>query len=67
MGFTWCATQIEEVTVFGMMNIGTNPTVGGTEKTIETHFFDLDIDLYGKDTFSIEMLTRIRDEKKFEA
>lgn len=52
--------------VFGMMSIGTNPTVGGTEKTIETHFFKLDKDLYGK-FLSVELLTRIRDEKKFES
>lgn len=49
---------------FGMMNIGTNPTVGGKEKTIETNFFKVDKDLYGK-TIQIEMLKRIRDEKKF--
>lgn len=52
--------------VFGMMSIGTNPTVGGTEKTIETHFFNLDKDLYGK-YLSIQLLTRIRDEKKFDS
>lgn len=51
-------------TIFGMMNIGTNPTVGGKEQTIETYFFNLDKDLYGKE-FTIEMLVRIRDEKKF--
>jgi riboflavin kinase/FMN adenylyltransferase len=51
-------------TIFGMMNIGTNPTVGGKEQTIETYFFDLDKDLYGKE-ITIEMLVRIRDEKKF--
>ncbi len=51
---------------FGMMNIGTNPTVGGTEKTIETHFLDLEKDLYEK-YLSIELLTRIRDEKKFDS
>lgn len=51
---------------FGMMSIGTNPTVGGTQKTIETYFFDLQQDLYGK-FLSVELLTRIRDEKKFES
>ncbi|HSI68890.1 MAG TPA: riboflavin biosynthesis protein RibF, partial [Gillisia sp.] len=56
---------IDEVPYYGMMNIGTNPTVGGTEVTIETYFFLLDKDLYGK-KLQIEMLTRIRDEKKFE-
>ncbi|MFD0977093.1 bifunctional riboflavin kinase/FAD synthetase [Salinimicrobium gaetbulicola] len=58
-------SEIDGAEVFGMMNIGTNPTVGGTDKTIETHFLDLDKDLYGK-YLSIELLTRIRDEKKFD-
>lgn len=57
-------TQIDGEEIFGMMNIGTNPTVGGKEKTIEAHFFDLDKDLYGK-FLEIELLVRIRDEKKF--
>lgn len=50
--------------VYGMMNIGTNPTVGGKDKTIETHFFDLDQNLYGE-KLQIELLVRIRNEKKF--
>ena len=58
-------SEIDGKAVFGMMNIGTNPTVGGTEKTIETYFLDLHKDLYGK-YLSIELLTRIRDEKKFD-
>lgn len=58
-------SEIEGEKVFGMMSIGTNPTVGGTKKTIETHFFDLEMDLYGN-YLHIEMLTRIRDEKKFD-
>ncbi|MEC8884065.1 MAG: bifunctional riboflavin kinase/FAD synthetase, partial [Bacteroidota bacterium] len=32
--------------VYGMMSIGTNPTVGGSDLTIETFFFDFDADLY---------------------
>lgn len=57
-------STIEGLEVFGMMNIGTNPTVGGTDRTIETHFFDLDEDLYGRH-LTLELLTRIRDEMKF--
>ena len=57
-------SNINGKTHFGMMNIGTNPTVGGEEQTIETYFFDLDEDLYDKE-LKIEMLTRIREEKKF--
>ncbi|WP_300439621.1 bifunctional riboflavin kinase/FAD synthetase [Christiangramia sp.] len=57
-------TKIDGEKVYGMMNIGTNPTVGGKEKTIESYFFDLDKDLYGKE-IDLELLVRIRDEKKF--
>lgn len=55
---------IENKTYYGMTNIGTNPTVGGTKQTIETYFFDTEFNLYEK-TIQIELLTRIRDEKKF--
>lgn len=58
--------MIDEIQYFGMMNIGTNPTVGGNEITIETYFFLLNKDLYGS-KLQIEILTRIRDEKKFES
>ena len=58
-----CAV-IDEIPYFGMMNIGFNPTVGGIRKSIETHFFLLDQDLYGK-KLQIQMLTWIREEKKF--
>lgn len=59
-------SKIDDELVYGMMSIGTNPTVGGTEKTIETNFFMPDTDLYGK-ILQIEMLTRIRDEKNFDS
>ncbi|MDT0643183.1 bifunctional riboflavin kinase/FAD synthetase [Zunongwangia sp. F363] len=58
--------DIDGQNFFGMMNIGTNPTVGGDEQTIETYFFNLDKDLYGKH-LQIALLVRIRDEKKFES
>ncbi len=57
---------IDSKTYYGMMNIGTNPTVSGTKQTIETHFFDASFNLYDK-KIQIEMLKRIRDEKKFES
>ncbi|TVZ52502.1 bifunctional riboflavin kinase/FAD synthetase [Dokdonia sp. Hel_I_53] len=55
---------INETPVYGMMNVGTNPTVGGKSQTIETYFFDFDEDLYGK-SLQIQLLERIRDEKSF--
>src|SRR5690606_38010071 len=59
-------SMIDEIPYFGMMSIGTNPTVGGKEVTIETYFFMLNKDLYGR-RLQIELLTRIRDEKKFDS
>lgn len=58
--------MIDDIPYFGMMSIGTNPTVGGKEMSIETYFFLLNKDLYGK-KLQIELLTRIRDEKKFDS
>ncbi len=50
--------------IFGMMNIGFNPTVSGTEKSIEVHFFEFDKDLYDSN-IQIDILERLRDEHKF--
>ena len=53
-------------TVFGMMNIGYNPTVDGKNKTIEIHFFDFDANLYNK-KITVTLLLKIRQEQKFES
>ncbi len=52
--------------VFGMMNIGYNPTVNGTEKSIEIHFFNFKDDLYDQE-IQVDMLNRLRDERKFDS
>ncbi|WP_339626884.1 bifunctional riboflavin kinase/FAD synthetase [uncultured Maribacter sp.] len=59
-------TKLDGTTVYGMMNIGFNPTVNGTEKTIEINFFDFDSDLYDK-KIQVDILARLRDEHKFES
>ncbi len=56
---------IDNTTVFGMMNIGTNPTVSGKARSIEVHFFDFDKDIYGN-VLKIEFLHWLRSEQKFE-
>ncbi len=49
----------------GVMNIGTRPTVSEQHQTtIEVHLLDFDQDIYGT-SIEIEILSRIRDEKKF--
>jgi riboflavin kinase/FMN adenylyltransferase len=58
-------SEISGRKVFGLTNIGTNPTVGGSEKTIETYFLDFNEDLYNR-FIRLEFLTRIRDEETFE-
>lgn len=57
---------IEGKRIFGITSIGTNPTVGGKEKTIETHFLNFNEDLYGKE-ITIEFLKFIRDEETFDS
>ncbi|MFV9551676.1 bifunctional riboflavin kinase/FAD synthetase [Algibacter sp. PT7-4] len=52
--------------VYGMMNIGINPTVNGSAQTIEVHFFNFDNDIYNT-YVKVELLHRIRDEEKFES
>ncbi len=58
---------------YGMTNIGTRPTVTGVSagealsgrvRTVETHIFDFDEEIYGLD-IRIEFLRRIRDERRF--
>ena len=50
---------------FGMCNIGCRPTVGtGNSRTIETHIFDFDEDIYGLD-LNVTFMSRIREEVRF--
>ena len=57
-------STIEGKTIYGMMNIGTNPTVGGKTRTIEVHFFNFNKDIYNF-KLKIEFLKRLRSEQKF--
>ena len=59
-------TSIENKLVYGMMNIGMNPTVNGTKKTIASHFINFNNDIYNQ-TLKIEFVARLRDEQKFES
>jgi len=58
--------KLNESLVGGMMNIGLNPTVEGTERSIEVHFFDFEADLYGQE-IQIDILHRLREEHKFDS
>ena len=55
---------IEDTPVYGMMNIGQNPTIPEKDRSIEVHFFNFTGDLYGKE-LSIKFVHRLRAELKF--
>jgi len=56
--------KIENQVFGGMLSIGYNPTVNGTDKTIEVHIFNFDNEIYGMniEVFFVEYL---RNEEKF--
>lgn len=48
----------------GMTNIGFRPTIDAKNLTIETHIFDFDNNIYGKE-ITISFVYRLREEKRF--
>lgn len=50
----------------GVANIGTRPTVDGTEVILEVHLLDFDREIYGAHV-SVEFLRKLRDEKRFDS
>lgn len=59
-------SKFKNEALFGMMNIGINPTVDGKIQSIEVNFFNFDTDIYGE-KIEIKLLSRIRDEQKFDS
>lgn len=57
-------SQLPTGEVYGMMNIGKNPTIEGKSESIEVYFLDFQGDLYGK-RLTIEPIKYLREEKKF--
>ncbi|WP_343584923.1 bifunctional riboflavin kinase/FAD synthetase [Flavobacterium sp.] len=55
---------VNKETVYGMMNIGFNPTVNGDKQTIEVHLFNFDKDIYDQN-IEVSLLHYIREEQKF--
>ena len=56
--------QIGGERLLSVTNIGTRPTFGDSQKTIETHLLDYGGDLYGKE-LKVSFVQRLRDEKRF--
>jgi riboflavin kinase/FMN adenylyltransferase len=57
---------INDQIVFGMMNIGFNPTVAGNKLSVEVHYFDFDGDLYDQE-IRVSILKHLRSEQKFDS
>lgn len=55
---------IENKLVYGMMNIGTRPTVEGENQSLEVHFLDFNKDIYNQ-IIEVTPIHYVRDEVKF--
>ena len=56
--------SIEGVKYASVTNVGNKPTIGKYEKNIETHIFDFDEDVYGKQ-IRVDFIKHTRPERKF--
>ncbi|MEK7991761.1 MAG: bifunctional riboflavin kinase/FAD synthetase [Thiotrichaceae bacterium] len=50
----------------GVANLGTRPTVNGSQLLLEVHLFDFKQQVYGK-YIDVEFIAKIRDEQKFDS
>ncbi len=57
---------VGEMPADGMANVGTRPTVDGSDWVLEVHLFDFDQDLYGKE-LSVDFVAKLRDEHRFDS
>lgn len=55
---------LDDVCYDAMSNLGCNPSVGGSERRLETHIFGYEGELYGR-RMRVELLEKIREERKF--
>ena len=58
--------EVRRLEVRGICNIGTNPTIGNTQETIEVYIPDFEGDLYGQH-MELRFTRFIREEKHFDS
>lgn len=61
-----CKAFVDDREYIAVTNIGTRPTVGGGQVTVEAFLLDFDGDLYGK-TLCLAFYRFLRPEKKFDS
>lgn len=54
-----------EAALPAMTNVGTRPTFGGGQRSVETHIFDFQADLYDR-PMALSFMKRVRSEQRFE-
>ncbi|MDH3281688.1 MAG: bifunctional riboflavin kinase/FAD synthetase [Gammaproteobacteria bacterium] len=64
--FAVSVAGVRERPVYGVANVGTRPTVGGTRTLLEVHLLDFQDDIYGR-RIGVEFLTKLRDERRFDS
>ena len=57
---------LEKQSLFGMLYVGTRPTLQLDKLSIEIHLFNFQEDIYGKQ-LQFEILKKIREEKTFDS
>ncbi|MGM8361046.1 bifunctional riboflavin kinase/FAD synthetase [Flavobacterium sp. ARAG 55.4] len=60
------SSEINNQTVYGMMNIGVNPTVGEEQLSVEIHYLNFEGNLYDQ-KITVAIHQRIRNEEKFDS
>ncbi len=56
--------EVGGITYDGVCNVGTRPTFGGGEETIEVHLLDTHVELPGK-VMRVRFIDRLRNEQRF--
>ncbi len=63
-GVYYSRAEVDGTLYDAMSNLGSNPSVGGAIRHLETHIFGFGGSLYGR-TLRVELVRKIRDERRF--
>lgn len=58
------AARVEGEVFAAVTNVGSNPTVAGQQRTVETHLLEVKAELYDRE-LEVAFLKRMRDERRF--
>lgn len=58
--------RIDKDVFYGMLYVGTRPTLGLAQTSVEIHIFDFDRDIYGQN-IGFRLLKKIADEQRFDS